>query len=94
MLDINQKNQRAEEEQKIRVLHQKKKTGNLRAELANQKVSYESQIRDMLAEKQESNLDLTKFYHQKIEFLDTELLTSMKIRGILEKNIERLMHEV
>ena len=54
-------------------MHQKNKTERTRAELQSQKTSYENKIMGMLEEKKESNIDLTRFYHQKIDYLQTEL---------------------
>ena len=78
----------------MRIMHLKNKTARLRSELQSQKESYENKIKSMLAEKKESNLDLTKFYHQKIDYLQTELTLAQKIRGILESNVEKLKGEI
>ena len=62
--------------------------------MIEQKNSYEVKIKEILDQRAESQLDLTAFYHQKIEYLETELNTSQKIREMLEKSNMALKNEI
>ena len=48
----------------------------------------------MLDSKLETQHDLTQYYHNKIDFLETELTTSTKIREMLDKSNAKLKSEI
>ena len=75
-------------------MRQKTQKARLREEIASVKGTYENKIKEMLNQKLEAQVDLTTFYHQKIDYLEAELVTSAKIRDMLEKNNLKLKEEI
>ena len=94
MRQINDKYEMNDEQVKQMILIEQNKRERLQQELREQKETYESKIQNILDQRVESQLGLTVFYNKKIDFLETELATSIAVRQIQEKNIGKLKGEI
>lgn len=94
MLEINKQFEKNELELKRKMQKQKEKQNQTMQSMDHQKAEYEKKMTEILGSRHEEKLDLTNYYNNQIEYLQAELKTSHTIRGILDKNNNKLKSEI
>ena len=76
MLNINEEKNLREIGIKNRIKREKLKNKELMYEMQCQAERYEGEIKKLMDQRQEASLELTVYYHKKVECLEAELKTS------------------